>query len=70
MKVTGELVLSFLLNASWQIALVVAFTTACDWLLRGTAARYRHRRRRKDVSTWLPKHGEEGGLDEEEPLHP
>ena len=42
MRVGTQLVLTFLLNASWQIALVVAFATACDWLLRGTAARYRH----------------------------
>lgn len=42
MRVGAQLVLTFLLNASWQIALVVAFAIACDWLLRGTAARYRH----------------------------
>jgi TonB family protein len=42
MKVGAQLVLTFLLNASWQIALIVAFAAACDWLLRGTAARYRH----------------------------
>jgi len=42
MRVGAQLVLTFLLNASWQIALVVAFAAACDWLLRGTAARYRH----------------------------
>jgi TonB family protein len=42
MRVGAQLVLTFLLNASWQIALVVAFSAACDWLLRGMAARYRH----------------------------
>ena len=42
MRVGAQLVLTFLLNASWQIALIVAFAAACDWLLRGTAARYRH----------------------------
>lgn len=42
MRVTAQLLLTFLLNASWQIALVVAVAAACDWLLRGTAARYRH----------------------------
>ncbi|HMG73821.1 MAG TPA: TonB family protein [Pyrinomonadaceae bacterium] len=42
MRVGAQLLLTFLLNASWQIALVVAFAAACDWLLRGTAARYRH----------------------------
>ena len=43
MRVGAQLVLTFLLNAAWQIVLVVAFAAACDWLLRGTAARYRHR---------------------------
>jgi TonB family protein len=42
MRVGAQLVLTFLLNASWQIALVAAFAAACDWLLRGTTARYRH----------------------------
>jgi len=42
MRVEAQLLLTFLLNASWQIALVAAFAAACDWLLRGTAARYRH----------------------------
>ena len=42
MRTGAQLVLTFLLNASWQIALVVAFAAACEWLLRGTAARYRH----------------------------
>lgn len=36
------MLLTFLLNASWQVALIVAFAAACDWLLRGIAARYRH----------------------------
>src|SRR5438105_7964921 len=42
MRVIAQLVLTFLLNASWQIALLVAFATLCDWLLRGLVARYRH----------------------------
>src|ERR1700738_3044648 len=42
MKVVAQLLLTFLLNASWQIALVVAFAAVCDWLLRGMLARYRH----------------------------
>ena len=42
MRVGAQLLLTFLLNASWQIALVVGCAAACDWLLRGTAARYRH----------------------------
>jgi len=42
MKVVVQLLLTFLLNASWQIALVAVFALVCDWLLRGMAARYRH----------------------------
>jgi TonB family protein len=42
MKLVSQLLLTFLLNASWQIALVAAFALLGDWLLRGTAARYRH----------------------------
>ncbi len=42
MRVGAQLLLTFLLNASWQIALVAAFASVCDWLLRGTAARCRH----------------------------
>lgn len=42
MKVVAQLLLTFLLNASWQIALVAGFALVCDWLLRPTAARYRH----------------------------
>ena len=42
MRVGAQLLLTFLLNASWQIALVAAFAVVCDWLLRGTAPRYRH----------------------------
>jgi TonB family protein len=42
MRVGAQLLLTFLLNATWQIALIVAFAAACDWLLRGTAARYRY----------------------------
>src|SRR5437016_11177263 len=42
MRIIAQLVLTFLLNASWQIALLVAFAALCNWLLRGLAARYRH----------------------------
>ncbi len=42
MKMTSELLLTFLLNSFWQIALIAAFAAGCDWLLRGTAPRYRH----------------------------
>jgi TonB family protein len=41
MRVWAQLLLTFLLNASWQVALIAAFAAVCDWLLRGTA-RYRH----------------------------
>ena len=42
MRTIAQLLLTFLLNASWQVALIAAFAALCDWLLRGTAARYRH----------------------------
>ena len=42
MRVGAQLLLTFLLNASWQIALVAGFAAVCDWLLTGMAARYRH----------------------------
>jgi TonB family protein len=37
-----QVLLTFLLNASWQVSLIVTFAVVCDWLLRGVAARYRH----------------------------
>jgi TonB family protein len=42
MRILEQMLLTFLLNASWQSALIVAFAVACDWLLRGVSARYRH----------------------------
>ncbi|PYS39431.1 MAG: hypothetical protein DMF71_15225 [Acidobacteria bacterium] len=42
MKVTGELVLSFLLNASWQVMLIGAAALLGDLMLRRTAVKYRH----------------------------
>lgn len=42
MRFAAQLLLTFLLNASWQVALIVAFGALCDWLLRGTSARLRH----------------------------
>lgn len=42
MRLLAQAVLTFLLNAIWQVALVVAFAALADWLLRGAAARYRH----------------------------
>jgi TonB family protein len=42
MRIGVQLLLTVLLNAFWQIALVAGFAAVCDWLLTGTAARYRH----------------------------
>jgi len=41
-KTMAQVVMTFLLNASWQIVLVAAAAAVCDWLLRGAPARYRH----------------------------
>ena len=42
MRLLTQALLTFLLNAIWQVALIVAFAAFADWLLRGIAARYRH----------------------------
>lgn len=42
MRLGAQLLLTFLLNACWQITLVAAFASLCDLLLRRTAASYRH----------------------------
>ncbi len=42
MKTTAEVLVTFLLNASWQIVVIAAAAALCDWLLRNTAARFRH----------------------------
>ena len=42
MKTISQVLLTFLLNACWQIALVAAVASLCAWLLRRTPARYRH----------------------------
>ena len=42
MKTTSEFLLTFLLNAFWQIALIAAAAAFGDWLLRRTLVRYRH----------------------------
>jgi len=42
MRTASQLLLTFLLNACWQIALVAAFASLSSWLLRNSAARYRH----------------------------
>ena len=42
MKTFSQFLLTFLLNASWQILLIAAMASLCDRILSGTAARYRH----------------------------
>ena len=42
MRIIAQLLLTFVLNASWQVALITACAALCNWLLRGTTARYRH----------------------------
>src|SRR5262245_7741990 len=42
MRTISQLLLTFFLNACWQIALITAIAALCRWLLRGTAARYQH----------------------------
>ncbi|HEV8368893.1 MAG TPA: M56 family metallopeptidase [Pyrinomonadaceae bacterium] len=42
MRIASQLLLTFLLNACWQIALVAGFASLSSWLLRNSAARYRH----------------------------
>ena len=42
MRTSSQLLLNFLLNGAWQIALIAALASAGAWLLRSAAARYRH----------------------------
>ncbi|HKQ75380.1 MAG TPA: M56 family metallopeptidase [Blastocatellia bacterium] len=42
MRTISELLLTFLLNACWQIALITAAAALCARLLRGTTPRYQH----------------------------
>src|SRR5215813_618760 len=42
MRTISQLLLTFLLNACWQIALVTAVAALCARLLRRTSARYQH----------------------------
>ena len=42
MRISSQLLLNFLLNAAWQIALITAFASFGAWMLRSSAARYRH----------------------------
>src|ERR1043165_5452990 len=38
----SQLLLTFLLNACWQIALIAALASIGSWLLRNSGARYQH----------------------------
>ncbi|HEU4769645.1 MAG TPA: M56 family metallopeptidase [Pyrinomonadaceae bacterium] len=42
MRISSQLLLNFLLNAAWQIALIAALASLGAWLLRSSSARYRH----------------------------
>ena len=42
MKISSQLLLTFLLNAVWQIALIAALASFGVWLLRKSAMRYQH----------------------------
>lgn len=42
MRTSSQLLINFLLNAAWQIALIAALASLGAWLLRSSAARYRH----------------------------
>ncbi|HEU4833119.1 MAG TPA: M56 family metallopeptidase [Pyrinomonadaceae bacterium] len=42
MRLSSQLLLTFLLNAFWQIALMAALASLGSWLLRNSVARYRH----------------------------
>jgi bla regulator protein blaR1 len=42
MRTISQLLLTFLLNSVWQIALIASLALISAWLLRNSAARYRH----------------------------
>src|SRR5690349_15419710 len=42
MTLSSQLLLTFLLNACWQILLITTFASLGSWLLRNSFARYRH----------------------------
>ncbi|HET6977517.1 MAG TPA: M56 family metallopeptidase [Pyrinomonadaceae bacterium] len=42
MRISSQLLLTFLLNACWQIALIAALASFGSWLLRNSTARYQH----------------------------
>src|SRR5215217_7373185 len=42
MRLCSQLLLTFLLNAFWQVALIATFASLSSWLLRNSFARYRN----------------------------
>jgi beta-lactamase regulating signal transducer with metallopeptidase domain len=42
MRISSQLLLTFLLNAVWQVALIAGIAAVGSWLLRNSVARYRH----------------------------
>jgi beta-lactamase regulating signal transducer with metallopeptidase domain len=42
MRLSSQLLLTFLLNAFWQVALIAGAASLGSWLLRNSVARYRH----------------------------
>jgi beta-lactamase regulating signal transducer with metallopeptidase domain len=42
MRMSSQMLLTFLLNAIWQVALIAALAALGAWLLRNSGARYRH----------------------------
>lgn len=42
MRISSEVLLTFLLNAVWQVALIAVLAAAGSWLLRNSVARYHH----------------------------
>src|SRR5690349_23734723 len=42
MRISSQLLLTFLLNACWQVALIAGLALSGSWLLRNSVARYRH----------------------------
>jgi len=42
MRTTIQILMTFVLNAAWQVTLVVGFAAVADRMLRSVAARYRH----------------------------
>ena len=42
MRISSQLLLTFLLNAIWQVALIASLAAFGSWLLRNSVARYRH----------------------------